>query len=124
MRTCLPERIVSIVVVTAAAGVIYLYAIRTFLTNLPDVVIPTGYDGVMFFVMQAMVLLSLVGSLRAYGRHRNIFPLLVAIVSAAAIIYGINAQLDTYYMIPGMLGLLVVSLWSSFDASRAEDVVR
>ena len=114
----------SIAVVTAGAGVIYLFAIRTFLMNLPGVVIPTGYDDVIFFAMQAMVLLSLVGSLRAYGRHRNILPPLIAIVSAGAIIYGINAHLDTYYMIPGMLGLLVVSLWNSFDASRAEGAQR
>lgn len=120
MRTCLPERAASIVVFTAAAGVIYLFAIRTLLLNLPGVVIPTGYDDVIFFAMQAMVLLSLVGSLRAYRRHRSIFPLLLAIASASAIIYGINAHLDTYYMIPGMLGMLVVSLWNSFNASRAE----
>jgi hypothetical protein len=50
-----------------------------------------------------------------------VLPLLLAIGSAAAIIYGINARLDVYYMFPGMVGLLVVSLWNSIETRRTED---
>jgi hypothetical protein len=75
----------------------------------------------MFFAMQAMVVVSLVGSLNAYRKHRNVFPPMLAIASAAAVIYGINAQLDIYYMFPGMLGMLAVSLWNSIATRRAAE---
>lgn len=79
------------------------------------------YESGTFYIMQGLVLLALVGSLISYRGHRKVLPLLLAIGSAAAIIYGINARLDVYYMFPGMVGLLVVSLWNSIETRRAED---
>ena len=72
----------------------------------------------MFLLMQAIVLFSLVGSLRDYKRHRKMGPTVLAIASAAAIIYGINANLDTYFIFPGIVGMLIVSTWSSIEIKR------
>lgn len=81
-----------------------------------------GNEGAMFYVMQLMVVLSLAGSLTAYRGHRKAAPLVLAILSAAAIIYGINAGLDTHYMYPGMIGMLAVSVWNSVETRRATDL--
>ena len=76
------------------------------------------YDDYMMWVMQALVLLALVGSLIAYRRHRKISPLILAIASTSAIIYGINTNLDTYFIYGGLIGLLVVSVWNSIESKR------
>jgi hypothetical protein len=76
------------------------------------------YDDYMMWVMQALVLLALVGSLIAYRRHRKIAPLILGIASTSAIIYGINTNLDTYFIYGGLVGLLVVSVWNSIESKR------
>ena len=73
----------------------------------------------MFLLMQAIVLLSLIGSLRDYKRHGKTGPVVLAIASAAAIIYGINANLDTYFIFPGIVGMLIVSTWTSIELKRS-----
>lgn len=122
MNRDLLNRAISIAAVSAATGVCYLYALRTFAAYISDGQYVFGYDEVMFFAMQAMVIVSLVGSLRAYKQHRKILPPLLAIASSAAVIYGINSQLDPYFMFPGMVGMLVVSLWNSFESQRAAEI--
>jgi hypothetical protein len=77
-----------------------------------------GYDDYMIWVMQGLVLLALVGSLIAYRRHRKIAPLILALASTSAIIYGINTNLDTYFIYGGLIGLLVVSVWNSIESKR------
>jgi cytochrome bd-type quinol oxidase subunit 2 len=116
------DRAVSIAAVSAATGVCYLYGLRSFASYISDGQYVFGYDEVMFFAMQAMIVVSLVGSLRAYKQHRKILPPLLAIASASAVIYGINKQLDPYFMFPGMVGMLVVSLWNSFESKRSADI--
>src|SRR5829696_1747837 len=117
------DRVGLVAAFAGAAGVTYLFALRSFVSFLSSDLFSAGYDGVMFLAMQAMVVVSLIGSLNAYRKHRNVFPPLLAIASAAAVIYGINSQLDIYYMFPGMLGMLAVSLWNSIESRRAAERV-
>jgi hypothetical protein len=79
-----------------------------------------AYEDYMLWVMQGLVLLALVGSLIAYRRHRKVAPLILAIISTSAIIYGINSNLDTYFIYGGMVGLLIVSVWNSIESKRCE----
>jgi hypothetical protein len=76
------------------------------------------YEEWILYIIQALVLLSLVGSLIAYRRHRKPAPLILAIASTAAIIYEINSDLDTNYIYGGMIGLLIVSAWNTFATRR------
>ena len=121
MNRDLVNRSLSIAAVCAATGVCYLYGLRSFAAYISDSQYLLGYDDIMFFAMQAMVVVSLVGSLRAYRQNRKILPPVLAIASASAVIYGINAHLDPYFMFPGMVGMLVVSLWNSFETRHASD---
>ena len=72
----------------------------------------------MFWLMQLIVVLALAGSLKDYRRHRKTGPAVLGIASAAAVIYGINANLDTFFIFPGMIGMLAVSLWNSIELKR------
>ena len=78
------------------------------------------YEEWILYIIQGLVLLALVGSFIAYRGHRKVAPLILSILSTSAIIYGINTTLDTYYIYGGMVGLLIVSAWNSFEARRCE----
>ena len=75
-------------------------------------------DEWLFYAMQGLVLLGLVRSLIEYRKRREVIPLLLTILSSAAIIYGINNRLDVYYIYAGIIGLLVVSVWNSIESRR------
>ncbi|HUR99236.1 MAG TPA: MerC family mercury resistance protein [Pyrinomonadaceae bacterium] len=90
------------------------------LVSIPKLSFFAPYEDYMIWVMQGLVLLALVGSLISYRRHRKVAPVILAIASTSAIIYGINANLDTYYIYGGMVGLLVVSTWNSIEAKKVE----
>ncbi len=68
--------------------------------------------------MQLLALGALVGALISYRRHRSIPPVLLSIVSTALIIYGIRNYLDTHYIYPGLMGLLIVSVWNNILEQR------
>jgi len=75
--------------------------------------------------IQGLVLVALVGNFIAYRTHRKVAPLILAIASTAAVIYGVNTRLDTNYIYGGMLGLLIVAAWNSFESRRcAADAAR
>jgi hypothetical protein len=115
------DRILSAVGVLSALAVIYGFAIRSVVLAFPGVSIPDAYDSTMFFVMQAIVVVSLIGSLNAYRKHSKVGPPILATISAAAVIYGINSQLDIYFMFPGMVGMLAVSAWNSIELRWAAE---
>jgi uncharacterized membrane protein YwaF len=75
-------------------------------------------DEWLFYAMQGLVLLGLVRSLIEYRKRREVLPLLLTILSSAAIIYGINNRLDVHYIYAGAIGLLIVSVWNSIESRR------
>lgn len=80
------------------AAVFGAYAVQAFFDDLP-----------LLFI-KFLAFLSIFNNLIAYRRHRKVFPVLLAIASGSAIIYGINAGIDTRFIFSGMIGLLAVSL--------------
>ena len=76
------------------------------------------YEEWMIHGMQATVLLALVGSFIAYRGHKKAAPLVLSIVSTAAIIFGINKDIDTNYIYPGIAGLLIVAVWNTIESRR------
>jgi hypothetical protein len=87
----------------------------------PLVVRPQLDERWLFYAMQGLVLFGLVRSLIQYKKRRQIIPLLITILSSSAIIYGLNNRLDTYYIYAGIVGLLLVSVWSSVSDRRTRN---
>jgi hypothetical protein len=82
------------------------------------------YEKWFLYIMQSMVIVALVGSFIAYRGHKKAAPLLLAILSTATVIYGVNAWQNIYYIYPGMVGLLIVAVWNSIEAKRCEEVCK
>ncbi|MCU0423757.1 MAG: MerC domain-containing protein [Bacteroidia bacterium] len=71
------------------------------------------FGGWTMWVFQAMVIISLIGFYISYRKYRCIYPLLIAIPSAAVIFYGYHfndSDYYTYYIYAGMAGLLVATI--------------
>src|SRR5215217_716343 len=67
------------------------------------------YESVIMYLLQGLVVVALIGSIIAYRGHRKILPLVLSTLSTAAVLYGMNAGPDTYFIYSGMIGLLIVA---------------
>lgn len=70
------------------------------------------FGGWTMWLFQAMVILSLMGLLISYRKHRCTYPLLIAIPAAVLIFYGYyfgSNDYLTYFLYAGMLGLLAAT---------------
>jgi len=82
------------------------------------------YESYVMYAMQALVLLALVGSGIAYRGHRKIVPLILSVVSTAAVLYAVNTDLNIYLIYGGMVGLIIVAIWNSIEAKRCADACK
>ncbi|MBK8557853.1 MAG: MerC domain-containing protein [Lewinellaceae bacterium] len=70
------------------------------------------FGGWTMWVFQGMVLVSVAGMYMSYRSHRNIYLLLLSIVSGLLIFYGYHfneSNYWTYFLYAGMLGLLLAT---------------
>ncbi len=61
-------------------------------------------------VFMAMVIVSIVGMMISYRRHRCLYPLLIALPSAIFIFYGFYASEISPWMYIGMAGMLMATI--------------
>lgn len=70
------------------------------------------FGGWTMWIFQLMVLISIIGFIISYRKHRCTYPLLIAIPSGLLIFYGYhfnNSDYWTYFLYGGMLGLLIAT---------------
>lgn len=79
------------------------------------------YERYVLYAMQILVVVAMMGSVIAFRNHRKILPLLLGILSSAAVLYSLNTDMDIRLMYGGLAGLLVVAVWNSIEAWRCAD---
>jgi hypothetical protein len=67
------------------------------------------FGGWTMWVFLSMVLISIVGLIISYQKHRNIFSLLIAMPSVVLIYYEYYFNSNTYFIYMGMFGLLLAT---------------
>ena len=70
------------------------------------------------YLMQAAVVLAVAGTLWAYRRHKNVLPVVLAVLSAGSILYAVNTSLDSRLIYGGMVGLVAAAILNSILARR------
>jgi hypothetical protein len=118
MATNILDKIGSVGAVLAGAAVPCCFPFLSLFGSILGLSLLARYESTIMYVLQGLVLLALVGSVIAYRGHRKIAPLILAILSTASILYGINTTLDIYFIYGGMIGLLIVSVWNSIESRR------
>ena len=74
--------------------------------------------GYMDYLIQAMVLLSLVGNVLAHRQHHQRGPLVVGIVAAAVIFFAYYGYYHVALVYAGLLGLTVAAISNVFASRR------
>ncbi|TRX04261.1 MerC domain-containing protein [Flavobacterium gawalongense] len=67
------------------------------------------FGGWTMWIFLFMVLISIIGLIISYQKHRNVFPLLIAIPSVVLIYYEYYFNSNTYFIYIGMFGLLLAT---------------
>ncbi len=73
------------------------------------------FGGWTKYILETLVLISLIGLFISCRQHRFTYPLLVAIPSAVIIFYGYNyndSESRNKFIYGGMLGLLAATIWN------------
>ena len=79
------------------------------------------YEYEMFYVMQVAVVLAVAGTIWAYRKHKNILPVILAVVSAGLILYAVNTTLNSWLIYGGMTGLIATAILNAIYANRCGD---
>ena len=74
--------------------------------------------------MQVLVVVALFGSVIAYRGHRKVLPLILGVLSTAAVLYALNTDMNVKILYAGLAGLIIVAIWNSIEAKRCADACK
>lgn len=74
------------------------------------------YEPAVLYVFQAFALLSLLGLVLSFRRHRRFGPLSLSVASVLALAYAFYWSFSSPLLYAGLFGLLVAALWNWISA--------
>jgi hypothetical protein len=111
----------SIGAVIAGAAVPCCFPFLSLIGSILGLSFLAPYEAYILYAMQFLVLLALVGSIIAYRAHRKVLPLILSVLSTAAVLYALNTNMNVTILYAGLAGLIAVSIWNSIEARRCAD---
>jgi len=121
MATNVLDKIGSVGAIIAGAAVPCCFPFLSLIGSILGLSFLAPYERYILYAMQVLVVVALVGSVIAFRNHRKMIPLLVGILSTAAVLYSLNTNMDVRFLYGGLAGLLVVAIWNSIEARRCAD---
>ena len=118
MSTNILDKVGSIGAIIAGAAVPCCFPFLSLIGSILGLSFLAPYQTYVMSVMQALVVLALVGTVVAYRGHRKVLPLMLGILSTASVLYSVNTNLNIYLLYGGMAGLLIVAVWNSIEGRR------
>lgn len=124
MATNILDKVGSIGALIAGAAVPCCFPFLSLIGGILGLSFLAPYEAYVMYAMQVLVLIALVGSFIAYRGHRKILPLILAVLSTAAVLYALNTGMNMKLIYGGMAGLIVVAIWNSIEAKRCANVCK
>lgn len=121
MATNVLDKVGSVGAVIAGAAVPCCFPFLSLIGSILGLSFLAPYERYILYAMQVLVIVALVGSVIAFRNHRKIIPLLLGILSTAAVLYSLNTDMNVRFLYGGLAGLLVVAIWNSVEARRCAD---
>ena len=121
MATNILDKVGSVGAVIAGAAVPCCFPFLSFIGGILGLSFLAPYEAYIMYAMQALVVIALVGSVIAYRGHHKILPLILSVISTAAVLYALNTDMTMKLIYGGMAGLIVVAIWNSIEAKRCAD---
>lgn len=118
MATNVLDKIGSVGAVIAASAVPCCFPFLGLIGSILGLSFLAPYERYVLYAMQILVIVAMIGSVISFRNHRKIIPLVLGILSTAAVLYSINTSMDVRPLYGGLAGLLVVAIWNSIEARR------
>jgi len=78
------------------------------------------YEGIVLYVFQGFVLLSLIGNIIAYFGHKKVYALIIGVVSPLLIFYAFYINFNYSIIYTGLLGLFVSAVINYFENKKCK----
>ena len=114
----------SIGAVIAGAAVPCCFPFLSLIGSILGLSFLAPYESYVLYAMQGLVVLALVGSIIAYRGHRKVLPLILSVLSTAAVLYALNTDMNVKILYTGLAGLIAVAIWNSIEAKRCADACK
>jgi hypothetical protein len=124
MATNILDKVGSVGALIAGAAVPCCFPFLSLIGSILGLSFLAPYETYVLYAMQGLVVVALIGTVIAYRGHRKILPLLLGIVSTAAVLYSLNTNMDVKFLYGGLAGLIAVAIWNSIEAKRCADVCK
>lgn len=121
MATNVLDKIGSVGAVIAGSAVPCCFPFLSLIGSILGLSFLAPYERYVLYAMQILVIVAMIGSVISFRNHRKIIPLLLGILSTAAVLYSLNTNMDVRSLYGGLAGLLVVAVWNSIEARRCAD---
>lgn len=124
MATNVLDKVGSIGAIIAGAAVPCCFPFLSLIGSILGLSFLAAYETYILYAMQVLVVIALVGSVIAYRGHRKVLPLILGVLSTAAVFYALNTDMNVKILYTGLAGLIVVAIWNSIEAKRCADACK
>jgi len=76
------------------------------------------YEGIIMYVFQGFVLLSLIGNIIAYLEHKKIYALVIGVVSPLLIFYAFYINFSYVIIYAGLIGLFISAIVNFIESRK------
>ena len=81
------------------------------------------YEGVILYIFQGFAILTLAGVAFSFRQHRNPAPLIVGVLSCAALAYHFYQSFSLAALYSGLFGLIAATVWNYLSRDRTKEPV-
>ena len=124
MSTNILDKVGSVGAIIAGAAVPCCFPFLSLIGSILGLSFLAAYETYILYAMQVLVVVALVGSVIAYRGHRKVLPLILGVLSTAAVLYALNTDMNVKILYAGLGGLIVVAIWNSIEAKRCADACK
>lgn len=124
MATNVLDKVGSIGAIIAGAAVPCCFPFLSLIGSILGLSFLAAYETYILYAMQVLVVVALIGSVIAYRGHRKVLPLILGVLSTAAVLYALNTDMNVKILYTGLAGLIVVAIWNSIEAKRCADACK
>ncbi len=121
MATNILDKVGSIGALIAGAAIPCCFPFLSLLGGILGLSFLAPYETYVLYAMQVLVVIALIGTVIAYRGHKKVLPLILGILSTAAVLYALNTDMNVKILYAGLAGLLIVAVWNSIEAKRCAD---
>lgn len=75
-------------------------------------------EGIFLYLFKAFLVLTIIGAIFSFRARRKFPPLIITIISAAAIFYGLQINLSQSLIAAGFVGLIMATIWNSMAGKK------